>query len=159
MGGLGFGATLRGVLAVVAEGTRVVVVEKLEAVIAIGRTHAARLGTKSHARCTRYARADVVDVIARERNAAALRLDVDNDAGWASFRQNARLYSESGLERARAAPAPGRIFAVWSGYEEKAFIAALRVRLAPKSMPLRERGVVAARPTSPRAESVCGSRA
>ena len=118
VGGLGFGATLRGVLAVVPEETRVIVVEKLEAVITLARTHAAHLvrNCMQDARVTieRADVVDVVDVIARERNAAAILLDVDNGPGWASFRQNARLYAEPGLERARDALAPGGIFAVWS---------------------------------------------
>lgn len=147
VGGLGFGATLRGVLAVVPEGTKVLVVEKLEAVISIARTHAAHLigDCLQDARVT-LERADVVDVIARERDVAAILLDVDNGPGWASFRKNARLYAAPGLLAAREALAPGGILAVWSGYEENGFVAALRrAKLAPRIVPFRERGVLAAR--------------
>lgn len=147
VGGLGFGATLRGVLSVVPAGTRVVVVEKLAAVLRIAETHGKHLvgDVLSDPRVV-LENADVVDVIARETSLAAILLDVDNGPGWASFRPNARLYAPPGLAKARSALGPGGVYAVWSGYEEASFVGALRrAGFSPEVVPLHEKGTLAAR--------------
>lgn len=147
VGGLGFGATLAGVLSVAAPDTRVLVVEKLAAVVTVATTHAKHIlgDSLQDARVT-LERADVADVIARETDVGAILLDVDNGPGWASFRTNARLYAPAGLEVARASLAPRGLYAVWSGYEEAGFVAALRkAKFLPRVVPLHERGVLAAR--------------
>jgi len=147
VGGLGFGATLRGVLSVATATTRILVVEKLGAVVTVAQTHAKHLlGDCLQDARVSLVRADVADVIADEEGVGAILLDVDNGPGWASFRTNARLYAPAGLERARASLAAGGLYAVWSGYEEAGFVAALRkAKLAPRVVPLYERGVLAAR--------------
>jgi predicted membrane-bound spermidine synthase len=149
VGGLGFGATLRGVLEVASPATQVVVVEKLHAVVDVARGEAAALlaGALDDPR-VELREGDVADVIdaAEPGSLSAILLDVDNGPEWASFRTNARLYAHAALERARAALAPGGILAVWSGYPADTFVGALRrAGFAPRVEPLRERGVVRAR--------------
>jgi spermidine synthase len=149
IGGLGFGSTLRGVLEVAGPRTRIVVVEKLRAVAEIARAEAADLvaGALDDPR-VEVRHADVADVIAEAepQSMSAILLDVDNGPAWASFRTNARLYSEGALVRARAALAPGGLYSVWSGYPADAFVRTLRkAGFVPRVEPLHERGVVRAR--------------
>jgi spermidine synthase len=147
IGGLGFGSTARGALDVVPAEAEVVVVEKLEAVIDIVKNEGKELaaGVLDDPR-VRLERADVADVIESSKDVSAILLDVDNGPQWASFRTNAKLYSDAALVRARDALAPGGIYAVWSGYSADAFIGKLRrAGFAPRIAPLTERGVVRAR--------------
>lgn len=147
VGGLGFGATLAGVLAVTGADAEVVVVEKLATVIELLRGDLAHLapGILDDAR-VRLVQDDVAGVIDRERGLDAILLDVDNGPGWASFRANARLYAPDGLRRAHEALRPGGALAVWSGYPAEAFPGALRrAGFTPSVVPMRERGVVRAR--------------
>jgi spermidine synthase len=144
IGGLGFGSTARGVLDVVPAEAEIVVVEKLEAVIDIVRNEGKELaaGVLDDPRI-RLEHADVADVIESSTDVSAILLDVDNGPQWASFRTNAKLYSEAALVRARDALAPGGIYAVWSGYPADAFVGKLRrAGFAPHIAPLTERGVV-----------------
>ena len=149
IGGLGFGATLRGVLEVASPDTEVVVVEKLRTVADVARVEAAELvgGALDDPR-VELRLADVADVIASAEpgSLSAILLDVDNGPEWASFRSNARLYAEAALVRARAALAPGGVLAVWSGYPADVFVRTLRkAGFVPRIEPLHERGVVRAR--------------
>ncbi len=147
VGGLGFGATLRGVLDVLPDNGRVIVVEKLQAVIDVARAEAAHLvaGALDDPR-VELVQEDVTDVIARENGLAAILLDVDNGPEWASFRTNARLYADAALVRTRAALRPSGLFAVWSGYAADPFVARLRkAGFVSRIEPLTERGVVRAR--------------
>lgn len=149
IGGLGFGSTLRGVLEVASIDTKVLVVEKLRTVVDVARVEAADLvgGALDDPR-VELRREDVVDVIASAEpgSLSAILLDVDNGPEWASFRTNARLYAEAALVRARAALAPGGVFAVWSGYPADAFVRTLRrAGFVPRVEPLHERSVVRAR--------------
>ena len=149
VGGLGFGATLRGVLEVARPDTKIVVVEKLRTVVDIARAEAAELvgGALDDPR-VELCSADVADVIggAAPGSFSAILLDVDNGPEWASFRTNARLYAEAALVRARVALDRGGIFAVWSGYPADAFVRTLRkAGFVPRVEPLHERGVVRAR--------------
>jgi spermidine synthase len=147
VGGLGFGATLRGVLEVLPPDGRVIVVEKLNAVVELARTDAAHLvaGALDDGR-VELLQDDVADVIAREKGLAAILLDVDNGPQWASFRTNARLYADSALAVARDALRPRGIFSVWSGYPSDAFVARLRrAGFVARIEPLMERGVMRAR--------------
>jgi spermidine synthase len=125
IGGLGFGATLRGALDA-AKGAQIVVAEKVSALEPLLRGELADVGDPS-----------------------ALddpRVDVDNGPDWASFRTNARLYSPAGLGVARAALKKGGLFAVWSGYPADWFLARLRAAgFTPSIVLLREKGVVRAR--------------
>jgi spermidine synthase len=147
VGGLGFGATLLGVLEVAGPGTEVVVVEKLACVVALVRGELAHLapGVLDDPR-VRLAQEDVAATMGRERGLDAILLDVDNGPGWASFRTNAGLYAPAGLAAARAALRPGGSLAVWSGYAADAFVGRLRrAGLTPTVVPLHERGVLRAR--------------
>jgi spermidine synthase len=147
VGGLGFGSTLRGVLDVLPEDGRVVVVEKLNAVIELARAEAADLvaGALDDPR-VELVRDDVADVIARERDLAAVLLDVDNGPEWASFRTNARLYADAALVKTRDALRSRGMFAVWSGYPADAFVGRLRrAGYLARIEPLTENGVVRAR--------------
>ncbi len=147
VGGLGFGSTLRGVLAVLPADGRVIVVEKLQAVIDVARAEAAHLvGDLLDDPRVELVQEDVADVIERETSLSAILLDVDNGPQWASFRTNARLYADSALVRTRAALRPRGIFSVWSGYPADAFVARLRkAGFVSRIVPLTERGVVRAR--------------
>jgi len=147
VGGLGFGATLAAVLASVGPDAHVVVVEKLRSVIEIVRGELAHIspGVLDDPRVELVC-ADVMDEIERREGLSAILLDVDNGPGWASFRTNARLYSQQGLALSRAALLPGGAYAVWSGYPADGFLAELRkAGFAPSIVPLRERGAVRAR--------------
>ena len=147
IGGLGFGATVRGVLEVAPADARILVVEKLHAVEKLVRGDLAHLaaGALDDPR-VEVVCADVVDVIERESAIDVLLLDVDNGPNWASFRTNARLYGPHGLLAAARALAPGGALAVWSGYAADAFLPKLRAAgLTPSVELLRERGVVRAR--------------
>jgi spermidine synthase len=147
VGGLGFGATLRGALDVTGPEAEIVVVEKLATVVSLIRgelTHLAP-GVLDDPR-VRLVEDDVASVLAAERGLDAILLDVDNGPGWASFRSNARLYTPAGLAAARAALRLGGALAVWSGYPAEAFVGQLRrAGFTPEVVPLRERGIVRAR--------------
>lgn len=147
VGGLGFGATLGGVLASVGPDARVLVAEKLGTVVTLLRGELSHLapGVLDDPRVT-LLQEDVADVIERERDLDLVLLDVDNGPGWASFRRNARLYAPAGLASARAALRPGGAWAVWSGYPADAFLGELRrAGLLASVVPLHEGGVVRAR--------------
>lgn len=147
IGGLGFGATLAAALAATGPEARVIVVEKLAAVVEIVRGELSHIapGVLIDPRVELVV-GDVSEAIAARRDLDAILLDVDNGPGWASFRTNARLYAPAGLRAAREALKPGGVFAVWSGYPADAFIGELRkAGFSPSTIPLYERGVVRAR--------------
>jgi spermidine synthase len=148
VGGLGLGATVRGVLDVSTPDTNVVAVEKVEAVVELVRGELAHFSDRAldDARVSVVC-ADVADVIgAAEGDVDAILLDVDNGPEWASFRHNARLYVPAGLAVARRALRPGGAFSVWSGYPADPFRARLRsAGFTPSVELLRERGRVRAR--------------
>lgn len=147
VGGLGFGATLGGVLEKVGEDARVIVVEKVAEIADLVRGELRHLtkGALDDPR-VEIVRADVCDVIARERELDAILLDVDNGPEWASFRSNARLYDARGLASAKRALRDGGMFAVWSGYPVDAFADRLRAAgFRAKVVPFVERGKLQAR--------------
>jgi len=154
VGGLGFGATVAGVLEVAPPDASVVVAEKVPAVIDLVRGELAGV-VHGGARPLDDPRVHIeaVDVLDAMRDAAtaaapydAILLDVDNGPQWASFRENARLYTAAGLAAVRAALTPGGLLAVWSGYPADAFLARLReAGFAPERVLLHERGRVRAR--------------
>lgn len=149
IGGLGFGSTLRGVLAVAPPDAEIIVVEKLRTVIEVAREEAAELvaGALEDPRVT-LRNADVAEVIAEAEpgSLGAILLDVDNGPEWASFRTNARLYADASLATARDRLTVGGIYSVWSGYPADVFVGALRrAGFRPRIEPLRERGVIRAR--------------
>jgi spermidine synthase len=147
VGGLGFGATARGVLEALPD-VRVTIVEKLATVENLVRGELAHLahGVLDDPR-VELVRGDAADAIERARGEYdAILLDTDNGPNWASFRSNARLYGSAGLASAMRALSPGGAIAVWSGYAADAFLAQLRAAgFIPSVTPFRERGVVRAR--------------
>ncbi|HTQ49019.1 MAG TPA: hypothetical protein VMI75_39945 [Polyangiaceae bacterium] len=148
VGGLGFGATVRGALEAVGPSGRVTVVERVPGVVDLVRGELASLAghVLDDARVTVEV-SDVGDVIrAGDGVFDAILLDVDNGPEWASFRSNARLYTPAGLAEARCALASGGALAVWSGYPSDAFMPRLRAAgFQPRRILLRERGRVRAR--------------
>ncbi|MRG91424.1 hypothetical protein [Polyangium spumosum] len=147
IGGLGFGATLAAALAALGPEARVVIVEKLRAVVEIVRGELSHVapGVLDDPR-VELVQGDVSEEIGRRSGLDAILLDVDNGPGWASFRTNARLYTQAGLRAAYEALRPGGTYAVWSGYPADAFLAELRkAGFSPSILPLHERGVVRAR--------------
>ena len=149
VGGLGFGATLAGVLEAAPVDAEVIVAEKLAAVAAVARAEAAALvGSVLDDPRVTLRLGDVGELIAAAEPATfgAILLDVDNGPEWASFRSNARLYSDAALAEAARALAPGGLYAVWSGYPADAFVGRLRrAGFAPTTEMLREGPVVRAR--------------
>jgi len=141
VGGLGFGATLRGVLDVAPRDVEIVVAERVGAIEALVRGPLAHIaGHPLDDPRVRVTIEDVADVLARASgDLDAILLDVDNGPHWASFRSNARLYTPAGLTSAHRALAPGGALAVWSGYPADAFLARLRAAgFAPSRVLLRE---------------------
>jgi spermidine synthase len=151
IGGLGFGATVRGVLDVAMPAAVVVVAEKVPQVVDLVRGDLCDVAPlPDRPLDDPRVQVEPVDVLDAMRSGAAaydaILLDVDNGPQWASFRTNARLYTPAGLAVARAALAPGGMLAVWSGYPADAFLARLReAGFAPRRELLRERGRVRAR--------------
>jgi spermidine synthase len=144
VGGLGFGATVHGVLEATPSDVRVLVVEKLDVVVDVARSEAKELlgGVLEDPRVTLQI-GDVADVVAEasEGAFAAILLDVDNGPAWASFRTNARLYAGAGLAAAFKALMPGGMYAVWSGYPVDRFVKVLRsTGFSPRIIPLYEPG-------------------
>jgi spermidine synthase len=146
VGGLGFGATARGVLDVVGPGAQVVVVEKTRSIEPIVRARYPHLSEHVLDDPRIELRfADVSDAISDTRDLDAILLDVDNGPHWAAHRSNARLYDASGLARAGEALASGGIFAVWSGYPADTFRARLRsAGFEPSVVSFEEKGRVSA---------------
>ncbi|MGD0675866.1 MAG: spermidine synthase [Polyangiaceae bacterium] len=148
VGGLGFGATARGVLDAGGPDLRLVVAEKVSAVERLVRGELAELaGDPLGDPRTTLVLGDVADVIgAASAEFDAILLDVDNGPDWASFRENARLYTPTGLNSALRALADGGLLGIWSGYRADAFLARLRsAGFSPSFVPLYERNRVRAR--------------
>ncbi len=148
IGGLGFGATLRGVLDVAPASARVVVVEKVHAIPDLVRGPLATIsGDPLADRRVELVEGDIGEVVGRTEGAAdVILMDVDNGPHWASFRSNARFYTPAGLAAFKRALAPRGALAVWSGYRADAFVQRLReAGFASSIVPLEERGRVRAR--------------
>jgi spermidine synthase len=127
VGGLGFGFTLRAVLAAVADDAEVVVVELLPEVVAWNREPAWDLAKDALADPrVQVLTEDVQAVLGRERGGFdAILLDVDNGAEAFTTRSNARLYTKAGIAQAVAALRPGGTVAYWSADAEPRLVRAL----------------------------------
>lgn len=147
IGGLGFGATLRGALDVLGPDAEIIVVERLRTVVRLMKGELAGLaGGALSDRRVRIVRGDVAIEIARARDLDVILLDVDNGPEWASFHDNAGLYNRDGLAAAHAALRKGGAYAVWSGYPVDGFLGELSAAgFAPSTIELREGGRVQAR--------------
>lgn len=127
IGGLGFGFSLRAVLARVGRGAEVWVAELLPEVVAWNREFLRKVnGALLDDPRVKVLTEDVFHVIARAGKTAAtgfdaILLDVDN--GPTSFVQarNSRLYDRRGFELLKRALRPGGRVAFWSATEEPQF--------------------------------------
>lgn len=128
IGGYGMGFTLRAALAVLSPNARVTVAELVPEIIDWARGPMTGLA----AGCLDDARVDVVleDVAAVIAAAPgrfdAILLDVDNGPDGLSRTANDKIYSMTGLARAKAALKPGGVAAIWSAAPDAAFARRLK---------------------------------
>ena len=132
VGGYGMGFTFRAALAGLPEGGHVTVAELVPGVIEWARRPLAHLTGDTLA----DPRGEVViaDVAALIDDAIdgttgrydAIMLDVDNGPDGIVRDSNSRLYTRTGLARARDALNPGGVLAVWSAAPDPAFVRRLR---------------------------------
>jgi spermidine synthase len=123
IGGYGMGFTLRAALAVLGKDAVLTVAELVPEILAWARGPMAELaaGCLDDPR-VRIVVEDVAGVIGRGRGAYdAILLDVDNGPDGLTRDANDRLYSERGIEAARAALRPGGVLAVWSAAPDAKF--------------------------------------
>ena len=123
IGGLGMGFTLRAALAVLPAEVRITVAEIVPEIVAWARGPLAHIfgGCLNDPRVT-IAVDDVGRLIAQHKTAYdAILLDVDNGPEGLSRDGNDRLYSLSGLSKARAALKPGGVLAIWSAHPDAKF--------------------------------------
>ena len=128
IGGLGFGATLRAALDLLASDARVVVAEIMQEVIDWNlHPDWALAGVAMRDPRVVMRRSDVIDLL-RENVGAfdAIMLDVDNGAESFTTGSNRKLYGEKGIRQAAAALRPGGTLAYWSVDTENAFVRALK---------------------------------
>lgn len=128
IGGLGFGATLRAALDLLAPDARVVVAEIMQEVIDWNlHPDWALAGVAMRDPRVVMRRADVIDLL-RENVGTfdAIMLDVDNGAESFTTGSNRKLYGEKGIRQAAAALKPGGTLAYWSVDTENAFVRALK---------------------------------
>ena len=147
VGGLGFGYTLRGVLDTVGPDAHVVVAERVPRIVELCRTLLAHLARDPLAdpRVV-VAECAVQQALGTHGPFDLVLLDVDNGPDWATFRDNAWLYSDAGVQSCARALSPGGCLAVWSGYPAQYFLQVLRrAGLHVSEISLRVRGSVRAR--------------
>ncbi len=128
IGGYGMGFTLRAALRRLGPKGWACVVELVPGIIEWARGPMAELadGCLDDPR-TQLVMGDVGAEIARSRGSwEAILLDVDNGPDGLTRDANNGLYTMRGLERARAALAPGGVLAVWSAGPDPAFTRRMR---------------------------------
>jgi spermidine synthase len=128
IGGYGMGFTLRKALASVGPKARITVAELVPEIIDWARGPMAALtqGCLDDPR-VQLLEGDVAFVI--EDHPAtydAILLDVDNGPDGLTRDENNRIYSKTGLARARAALRPGGVLAIWSAAPDSVFVNRLR---------------------------------
>jgi spermidine synthase len=123
IGGLGFGFTLKTALSALGADATVVVAEILAAVIAWNRNPSYNLAAAALADPrVSVVQQDVFDVICQQPGGFdSIMLDVDNGPAAVTADGNGRLYSATGLQRARLALRPGGCLAFWSAAPDLAF--------------------------------------
>ena len=128
IGGYGMGFTLRAALKRLGPKGWACVVELVPGIIEWARGPMAELadGCLDDTR-TQLVMGDVGAEIARSRGSwEAILLDVDNGPDGLTRDANNGLYTMRGLEKARAALAPGGVLAVWSAGPDPAFTRRMR---------------------------------
>ncbi len=128
IGGLGMGFTLRAALANLSGHTEVVVAEVVPKMVTWARGPLAHLfGDALNDTRVTIELGDVHDVIVGSPNGFdAILLDVDNGPDGFIDVANDRLYCNWGLRASYQALRPGGVLAVWSAYEDAAFLERLR---------------------------------
>ncbi|MEA1889752.1 MAG: hypothetical protein U9N50_08245 [Pseudomonadota bacterium] len=148
IGGLGMGFTLAAALQHVSKQAQVVVAELVPAVVEWNRgplgEHA---GYPLRDPRVTVEEADVADILMNEQQAYdAILLDVDNGPEGLTRKENDRLYSINGLNKAYAALRPQGVLAVWSAGPDKSFLQRLRkVGFEVEEVRVRARGTKGAR--------------
>ena len=128
VGGLGMGFTLREALKVLGKDARVVVAELVPGVIAWAKGPL----TPVFKGCLDDTRVDLREtdvgkaIEAGKKSYDAILLDVDNGPDGLSRPSNDRLYTMTGLARAKAALKPGGVLAVWSSGPDEGFAKRLK---------------------------------
>lgn len=128
IGGLGMGFTLGAALAALPESSTIIVAELVPKVVAWAEGPLTHLfgSNLSDPRVSIEIR-DVHDVIASAAgNFDGILLDVDNGPDGLIQDANDRLYCNWGLRAAFAALRPGGVLAIWSAYDDDAFVDRLR---------------------------------
>ncbi|MEG3124098.1 spermidine synthase [Sphingomonas sp. GB1N7] len=127
IGGLGMGFTLGAALAAFPDSTKIVVAELVPQVVTWANGPLAHLfgNYLTNPRVTLEIR-DVHDVIAEASEGYdGILLDVDNGPDGFIHVANDRLYCNWGLRSAHAALRPGGVLAIWSAYDDDAFVGRL----------------------------------
>jgi spermidine synthase len=128
IGGLGFGFTLRRVLALTGPDAIVDVAELLPEVVAWNREFLGEINGKllDDPR-VRIHLADVYDLISQtgQNRYDAILLDVDNGPDPFVQNVNERLYASPGITRIKAAMQPGGRVIFWSAHPDKSFAKSL----------------------------------
>lgn len=128
IGGLGMGYTLAAALKHLSNDSRITVSELIPAVIQWNRDYLGNLsGMPLNHPNVSVVQEDVADTIHREASFwDAILLDVDNGPEGLTRKTNDRLYSTSGLKKARQALRSGGILAVWSAGPDSIFTQRLK---------------------------------
>ena len=128
IGGYGMGFTLRAALAKLPDDARVTVAEIVPEILAWARGPMAEVAAGClDDRRVEIMQGDVVDVIANSPGGFdAILLDVDNGPDGIVRDANYRIYSKTGLGKARDALKPGGILAVWSAAPDHRFTMRLK---------------------------------
>jgi spermidine synthase len=123
IGGYGMGFTLRAALASLGPAATVTVAELVPEILdwAKGPMRDLTAGCLADRR-VRVVEADVAALIADGQGSwDAILLDVDNGPDGLTRPANDRLYSQSGLDAAKAALTPGGVLAIWSAAPDPGF--------------------------------------
>ena len=148
IGGLGMGFTLAAALQHAGKQSQVVAAELVPAVVEWNRgplgEHA---GHPLRDPRVKVCEVDVADILMNEQQAYdAILLDVDNGPEGLTRKENDRLYSINGLNKAYAALRPQGVLAVWSAGPDKKFLQRLRkVGFEVEEVRVRARGSKGAR--------------
>lgn len=148
IGGLGMGFTLAAALQHLGKQAEIVVAELIPAVVEWNR---GPLGEQAGQPLldprVKVVERDVADVLMREQQAYdAILLDVDNGPEGLTRKENDRLYSINGLNKAYMALRPRGVLAVWSAGPDNSFTQRLRkVGFEVDEVRVRARGKKGAR--------------